>query len=420
MLRPDAKAAAVGNAVDQDRLWDLLMRLAEIGALENGGVNRQALTELDTEAKNFVIEWARTRGFSAFQDDAANLFVRMPGAAASQDPLIVGSHLDSQPTGGKFDGAFGVLAGLEVLESIRQQGLTPERPIEVAAWTNEEASRFLPGATGSSAFAGTRELSAVLDNRTVDGARVGDELAASIAATRAELRPIHSVRPCASLEIHIEQGPILEQAGLPVGIVKGIQGVRRIQVEILGETAHAGTTPQALRKDALDGAARIMVSLRSLTKDDDDILRLTFGRIDSFPNSPGTVTDKVRLTIDLRHPDKAVMDKVEGLIREVATAQAHPCRTEVRVLSTVDPIAFDPSIIGLLENCANMMNASGPLMLSGAGHDSLHLGRICPTGMVFVACEGGISHHEAENAKPFDLALGTRVLAAAAWTLANR
>ena len=152
MLRPDAAAAAVGNAVDQDRLWDLLMRLAEIGALENGGVNRQALTELDTEAKNFVIEWARARGFSAFQDDAANLFVRMPGAAASQDPLIVGSHLDSQPTGGKFDGAFGVVAGLEVLESIRQQGLTPERPIEVAAWTNEEASRFLPGATGSSAF----------------------------------------------------------------------------------------------------------------------------------------------------------------------------------------------------------------------------------------------------------------------------
>jgi len=419
LLTPDATAVSVGHAIDEARLWDLLMRLAEIGGLDNGGVNRQALTELDTQAKNFVIGWAKQRGFSAFQDDAANLFIRMQGTAASEDPLLIGSHLDSQPTGGKFDGAFGVIAGLEVLDAIREQGLTPRRSIEVAAWTNEEGSRFLPGATGSSAFAGTRELTDMVKCLTVDGTRVADDLKASIEATDAEIRPLKSVRPTASLEIHIEQGPILEHSGVPVGVVTGIQGIRRILIETRGVTAHAGTTPHAMRKDALDAAARIMVAMRESAKDRDDVLRLTFGKIDAFPNSPGTVTDRVSLTIDLRHPQKEVMDEVEVLIRSVAADEARPCDASVQVVSNVDPVEFDTSVVSLLTGSANLLDISCPMLISGAGHDSLHIAKICPAGMIFVACEGGISHHEAENAKPYDLAQGTRVLAAAAWMLAN-
>lgn len=409
----------VAAAVDEQALWDLLMRVARIGGLPNGGVDRQALTATDTEAKNFVVDWAAAHDLSSFQDEAANLFVRMEGSDPQAAPVLLGSHLDSQPTGGKFDGAYGVMAGLEVLRAIRMLGLRPRRSIEVVAWTNEEGSRFLPGATGSSAFAGTRRLDDMIQAGTTDGTRVADDLRASIEATRATRRPIGAIRPAAYLEAHIEQGPILEQEDIPIGIVEGIQGVRRIAIELTGETAHAGTMPHRLRKDALAAATRIMSALQPLTMRDEDVLRLTFGRLQVWPNSPNTVPGRVELVIDLRHPLESEIEAVSKRISETVAAEAPPCRAEVRTVSTVPPVHFDAAIRSRLTRASDAAGYRSRPITSGAGHDALHLARVCTTGMIFVPCRDGVSHHESESATSGQLVAGARVLAATAWELAE-
>jgi len=410
----------VAAAINEERLWSLLMRVGQIGGLENGGVNRQALTALDTESKNFIAEWALAEGLSVFQDEAANFFVRLEGSRPDAEPVMVGSHLDSQPTGGKFDGAYGVIAGLEVLCAIKRLGLTPERPIEVVSWMNEEGSRFQPGAMGSSAFAGSRSLQAMADALTTDGTRVADELHMSIAATHAVPRAMASVRPFAFLEAHIEQGPVLENEGFPLGVVTGIQGIRRIRVEFRGKTAHAGTTPHRLRKDALTAATKFMARLHPLTEAREDVLRLTVGRIDVFPNSPNTVPNLVKLTIDLRHPEESALNEATNRIREAAISVDGECESVVEIISHVAPVTFGPALVDLLETCASKAGIRSRRIVSGAGHDAMHLAGICQTGMVFVPCKDGISHHESESAKPGDLATGARVIAAAAWDLANR
>ena len=224
----------------------------------------------------------------------------------------------------------------------------------------------------------------------------------------------------AYLEAHIEQGPILEREGYRVGIVQGIQGIRRIILEISGETAHAGTTPHSVRKDALVAATRIMAALHPLTESSEDILRLTFGRIEVFPNSPNTVPDKVHLTVDLRHPQHNVIEEVTARVRSVCEAERGPCTATVETLSDVDPVEFDETVIALLGDAATKVGIASRPITSGAGHDALHLAKVCPTGMVFVPCKDGISHHESESATPSDLAIGTQVLAATAWELANR
>lgn len=415
--QPGLRLAA---AIDESRLWALLMHVAAIGGLTNGGVDRQALTLGDTQAKNAVAAWATARGFNVLQDEAANLFVRLAGTDPDAEPVLIGSHLDTQPTGGKFDGAYGVIAGLEILDAIAREGLNPRRSIEVVSWMNEEGSRFLPGATGSSSFAATRHLAAMTAGVTSDGRPIAEELAASIVATRAQMRPMSALAPFAYLEAHIEQGPVLEREGCPVGIVEGIQGVRRIAIEIAGETAHAGTTPHAMRKDALVAATRIMQALHPLTQGEDDILRLTFGRIEVSPNVANTVPHRVRLTIDLRHPEQAEIEAVTRQIAAAVESRAVPCAARVEVISSVAPVAFDPGLMALLDEAASGLGIRHRQITSGAGHDALHLARRCPTAMVFVPCRNGVSHHESESAEPSDLAAGTRVLAMAAWELANR
>lgn len=409
----------VAAAIDTQALWDLLMRVAEIGGLPNGGVNRQALTVADTEAKNFVIDWAAAHALSSFQDEAGNLYVRLDGSDAQAPPVFLGSHLDSQPTGGKFDGAYGVVAGLEVLRALKALGLTPRRSIEVVAWTNEEGSRFLPGATGSSAFAGSRSLDDMVGADTTDGTKVADDLRASIDATRAPRRSMSTVRPAAYLEAHIEQGPILESEGIPIGIVEGIQGVCRIAIEIVGETAHAGTMPHRMRKDALAAATRVMSALQPLTNAGDDILRMTFGRLQVWPNSPNTVPGKVDLIVDLRHPMQSEIDAVTARINEVVAQEVAPCRGAARIVSTVSPVHFDSAIRARLKRACDVVGHASRSIISGAGHDALHLARICTTGMLFVPCRNGVSHHESESATPEQLVAGARVLAAAAWDLAQ-
>ncbi len=418
-MRVSGEAIDFANCIDKDRLWSFLMRLAEYGEIEGGGVDRQALTETDTAAKNIVCDWAASEEFAVFQDEAANLFVRFEGRDHEAEPVLIGSHLDTQPTGGKFDGAYGVVAGYEVLMALKDFGKTPKRPIEIAAWTNEEGSRFLPGATGSSAFAGVRDLETMTRGQTTDGKSVADELQNSIAQTRAKMRPMAAQGAAAHLEAHIEQGPILEEGNLQIGVVTGIQGVRRIKVEIAGETAHAGTTPHAMRKDALEAAVRIMAALHPLTQKPDDILRLTFGKIDVHPNSPSTVSDRAELIIDLRHPDMEHINAVTDQIRVATKKHSAPCDASVDVLSDVAPVRFPEKMISLFSDAATRSELPFRKITSGAGHDSLHLAKMCPTGMVFVPCEGGVSHNVSENATAEDLAAGARVIAAAAWTLAN-
>lgn len=415
-----AQGNTLAQAVSEARIWSWVMGLGAIGGMPNGGVNRQALTELDTQAKNHIAAWAGTRDLSVFQDEAANFYVRLEGSDSEASPVMIGSHLDSQPTGGKFDGAYGVVAGLEVLCAIQSLGWVPRRSIEVVSWTNEEGSRFQPGATGSSAFAGTRDLESMLDAVTVDGTKVVQDLHRSIDGTQAERRPMASVRPFAFLEAHIEQGPVLEARNLPIGIVTGVQGIRRMKLEFHGKTAHAGTTPHRLRSDAMVAATKVMFRLQPLAEQEDDVLRLTFGRIEVLPNSPNTVPNLVRITADLRHPDEGTLDAVTARIAEVMSSADLGCEATMETLSRVAPTHFSPDVIELLEQCAHAAGFANSRIVSGAGHDSVHLAKICPTGMVFVPCKDGVSHHESEFANAAQLAAGVQVLAAAAWELANR
>lgn len=396
--------------VSRDRLWQLVMDVARYGAIAKGGVNRQALSSEDRAARNHLIGWAVQRGFSVSQDGIGNLFIRRDGTMPDLDPVMTGSHLDSQPTGGKFDGAYGVLAGLEVLDALNDGGVQTRRPLEVVAWTNEEGSRYSPGAMGSSIFAGVRDLDSVLDVTDHDCVILRDALAATLASADIPMRE-QAASVHAYVEAHIEQGPILEEKSIPIGVVTGIQGIRRLDIDITGDEAHAGTTPRRSRRDAMSAAVAVVGALQQLAEDDDDILRFTVGRFRVSPGSPNTVPGHAHFTIDLRHPDEALLNDLGDRIHGVAKDMAEPCRAEVTDISFVSPTIFPDSIVSAVRDSAVAQGFAVWDLPSGAGHDAMHLARICPTGMIFVPCLRGISHNPAESATPEDLANGARVLA---------
>jgi beta-ureidopropionase / N-carbamoyl-L-amino-acid hydrolase len=410
---------AAARAVDEGRLWGRLMALGQIGGTPKGGVNRQALSKEDAEARRRMVAWARDLGLSASGDDAGNLFLRLEGSDPAAAPVMTGSHLDSQPTGGKFDGAYGVLAGLEALEAIQAAGLRPQRSIEVVAWTNEEGSRFQPGAMGSAVFAGQMNLAEQLAVADSDGITAGEALRDFLAATPDLPRRPIGFPLAAYVEAHIEQGPRLEATGKPIGIVGGIQGLRWFAVEVLGEAAHAGTTPVSMRKDALKAAAAMVTALNEAMADAADTVRFTVGRFEVSPGSPNTVPARVFFTIDFRHPDAAVIERLTSRIEPICTEHAGGCTVKVTRTSNVPPTQFDPAVIDTVRRSADTLELPAMEMISGAGHDAMHLAEVCPTGMIFVPCEGGVSHNEAENARPRDLADGARVLAATLIDLAG-
>jgi len=418
-MNTQASSPSASACVSEERLWRLLMDVATYGATADGGVNRQALSAVDTAAKKHVVRWAEERGFSTFQDDIGNLFVRRDGTEPTLAPVMTGSHLDSQPTGGRFDGAYGVIAGLEALEALSDAGIQTRRPVEVVAWTNEEGSRFSPGAMGSSIFARVSELAAVLDNTDPAGAVLRDELARSLAETSVPLRAQGSVTPHAYVEAHIEQGPVLEARDLRIGVVSSIQGIHHLDVVVVGEEAHAGTTPRRSRKDALSSAVAIIAALELATSDADDVTRFTVGRCEVQPGSPNTVPGRVHFTIDMRHPDRAVLRSLDDRIRAVAAEKAGPCSVTVRENLSIDPTVFDTNVMNAIRQSAQALGLSHMDMPSGAGHDAMHLANICATGMIFVPCLGGVSHNEAESASPEDLVAGARVLADTLVRLAN-
>jgi N-carbamoyl-L-amino-acid hydrolase len=414
-------AATAGARVDEARLWRRHMEMAELGKTPKGGVRRLALTDLDNEARARLAKWGAARGFRSSIDPAGNLFIRREGSDPSLAPVMSGSHTDTQPSGGRFDGIYGVLAAFEALEAIDDAGIRTRRAIEAAVWTCEESAGGLwPGTLGSSVFAGARSLGDQLALKGPDGLTLGEALE----RTRAHL-PMAADRPLgvpvsAVVEAHIEQGPELEARGKTIGVVTAIQGTRRFQVDVTGEDGHSGTLRHAWRKDAFAAAARIAVALAAHFHDPADIVRFTIGRFVVEPNAPAVVPGKVKFSIDFRHPDNDVLARLGDRVDGVCQAHRGPCAVKATQTLWVEPTAFSGLLPALIQSAADRLGLASMPILSGAGHDSIYLAKVCPTAMIFVPCEKGISHNEAENASPSDLAAGTRVLAEVLAELADR
>ena len=412
-------ARRVAAAVDQERLWRRHMTMAEIGKTRVGGVSRQALSGDDIRARALLLEWAAARGYEPAVDDIANLFIRRPGRDPDAAPVVAGSHMDSQPLGGRFDGIFGVLAGLEALEALDHAGVSSARPIDVVAWTNEEGGRFAPGAMGSAVFAGHMQLDDCLSLTDAAGTRFADALAQTLAATPGVARRPFGFPIAAYVEPHIEQGPQLEATGNQIGVVTGIQGARWYVVEVAGEPGHAGTAPLGTRKDAVRAAVAMIAALQELMHDETDQLRFTVGRIEVLPNSPNTIPARVTFSIDFRHPEAAVLEHRGPRIAELCRRFAGPCEVTVSETFNRPPCVFPARIVDAIEKAAHELGIPYMRLPSGAFHDANFIADLAPTGMIFVPCEKGISHSPAENARPEDLAAGARALAATLVDLAG-
>ena len=397
--------------VSGDRLNQRMDAMAMIGAIPGGGVNRQALSEEDARAQLLLVKWATALGMEATRDDVGNLFLRLNGLDNTLPPAVTGSHMDTQPTGGRYDGIYGVMAGLEAIEAIVAGGITPLRPLELVAWANEEGSRFAPSLMGSGAHVGARAVDEVLNLRDADGVSVQQALE-QIEPLLAHIpkRPSGAPAHC-YVEAHIEQGPVLERENLTIGVVTGVQGKHTYRITVQGEAAHAGTAAYRERKDALLSATAMVQSMSQAFHDDDDITRFTVGRFNVAPNAPSVVAREVVFSIDLRHPNLDQLNRLSALVPSICAAHAAPCTVQVERLYTADPIVFPEAIQDLIEQAAAALGLPGKRMLSAAGHDACLMHRICPTGMIFIPSVGGVTHNEAEFSRPDDLTAGARVLA---------
>ena len=368
----------------------------------------------------WLIGWGEAIGLTTSVDALGNLFLRHEGTEAGAAPVLSGSHMDSQPAGGRFDGIWGVIAALEAVQALREAGVATKHPIEVVAWTNEEGSRFAPGCMGSMAYSGhspPETWDAVTDG---EGIRFGDELRALL-ESEADLphRALGGQRPHAYVEAHIEQGPILEDEGIDIGVVTGIQGSRWFLVELTGECAHAGTSPVSTRRDAVQDMVRAITALNALMADPTDVLRFTVARIEVAPNSSNSVAETVRFTIDFRHPDAAVLTERGDAIEATIKAAVKNCGVAVTERFHALPVAFAPEVTGAVERAATAQGLSARRMPSGAFHDAQFMVPLCPSGMIFVPSRRGISHNPAEYSSAEQLAKGTRVLAQVLAELAN-
>ena len=395
--------------INGPRLWSSLMEMAEIGATPTGGVKRLTLTDLDRQSRDLFAEWCRAAGCSITIDRMGSMFARRKGVDDSLPPVMVGSHLDTQPTGGKFDGALGVMAALEVVRSLNDLDIRTRHPIEICMWTNEEGSRYAPAMVGSGVFAGVVPLDVALAMTDVDGKVFGEELTRIGYAGSAPVggRPVHAL-----FELHIEQGPILEEAGIDIGIVTAANGQKWYEITLDGVESHAGPTPMNRRKDALLGAARIVELVNQIGHAFDPGACATCGMIQSYPNSRNVIPGRVFLTVDFRHPEAArlvAMDKAlrEG-IEEIVTRTG--LTFEMKMVADFPPLPFDASCVEAVRSAASRLGYSAREITSGAGHDAVYMARVCPVAMVFTPCIDGISHNEAENMTPDWATAGCNVL----------
>ncbi len=402
-----------------ERLWTRLMEMARIGATPAGGCNRQALTDEDKQGRQLFESWCKAAGCSIEHDQMGNVFARRAGAKHDQPPVLIGSHLDTQPTGGKFDGVFGVLAGLEVVESLNDRNIDTEHPIDVVVWTNEEGARFSPAMIGSGVFAGEFDLEYGLSRSAKNGATLGDELQR---IGYAGSRPCKHYPIKAAFEAHIEQGPILEDNGMQIGIVTGVQGMRWYDIELHGEAVHAGPTPMSSRRDPVRALHAVVARLYQLAEQTGPAARITFGDSRFEPGSRNTVPEKVALTLDVRHPDEEILSRIERRLSEIVTVESAAVNVEgmVRNEWTSPAIQFDKDCIQAVADSAGALNYPAMQIVSGAGHDSVYVSKVAPTAMIFVPCKRGISHNEHESASKEDLAAGCDVLLNAVLSMARR
>lgn len=391
------------------RLWDSLMEMARIGATPNGGVNRLTLTDLDRQSRDLFAKWCKEAGCTVTIDRMGTMFARRPGTDDSLPPVMVGSHLDTQPTGGKFDGALGVMGALEMVRTMKDLDIKTRHPIEIVNWTNEEGSRFAPAMTASGVFAGVLTLEEALAIKDAEGKKLGAELdrIGYSGSAPAASRPVH-----AFFELHIEQGPILEEEGIDIGIVTAANGQKWYEVTLTGVESHAGPTPMKRRKDALLGASRIVELVNRIGHAHDPAACATVGMVQVYPNSRNVIPGRVFVAVDLRHPDAAKLDSMDAALREGITeiTSAAGLTHEIAMVADFPPLPFEPSCVEAVRSAAKRLGFSTREITSGAGHDAVFMARVCPTAMIFTPCVDGISHNEAEDMKPEWATAGATVL----------
>jgi len=397
--------------VSDERLWGRHMELAAIGAIADNGVRRLTLTKEDGRARAKVIAWARELGMSCYTDCIGNLFLRYcpPSASTNAHPVATGSHLDSEPTGGRFDGTFGVLAGLEAVQALQEFGHVPRRAIEVVIWTNEEGCRFQPAYMGSLAFVSPKRIEALLAATDANGTTVRDALAATAGCYAVDGVRSEPIPFGAYVEAHIEQGPVLENTRIQIGTVTSIYGIERFEIEVIGEAAHAGTTPLKMRVDAVAAAFRIVQEIGKALGDDGQI-RFTVGKFDVEPGSATVVPERAKFTLDIRHPDQEFLNNVPAAVHASATSCGPPCEVHIRSLVSAPSVIFDLGLRREIDRIASDLKLSAVSIASGAGHDARYLAEHCPSAMIFVPSHKGISHNPAEFTSADDLGNGARVL----------
>jgi N-carbamoyl-L-amino-acid hydrolase len=413
---PDAATVSPPPAAalrcDGQRLWARLMALAEIGATPRGGVCRLALTELDRQGRACFERWAAELGCSLRRDAIGNLFARRAGTEPGRGAVATGSHIDTQPTGGRFDGNYGVLAGLEVLATLNDAGVRTRAPLEVCVWTNEEGSRFVPVMMGSGVYAGAFTLAHALAARDAEGVCVADALAAIGQAGDAPAAVADGApRFDAYFEAHIEQGPVLEAAGVTIGVVTGALGQRWYDVTVQGQEAHAGPTPMALRRDALLPAAALVQRVNAIALAEQPTARGTVGQMRLHPNSRNVIPGRVQFSVDFRHAEEAGLARMEAALNEAAAAlRRDGLAIDIEPVVRFEPQPFDASLRDAIDAAARHLGHTRMALPSGAGHDAVYVARTAPAAMIFVPCKDGISHNEIEDARPEHLQAGCDVL----------
>ncbi|WP_114972355.1 Zn-dependent hydrolase [Rhodoferax ferrireducens] len=395
--------------INGPRLWDTLMELAKIGATPKGGVCRLTLTDLDKQGRDLVLAWAKQADLTVTIDKIGNGFMRRAGRNNALPPIVTGSHIDTQPTGGKFDGNYGVLAGIEVVRTLNDHGIETEAPIEVAFWTNEEGSRFVPVMMGSGVFAKAFTLEHAYAAKDVDGKSVKDELT-RIGYVGEQEPGNHPIG--AYFETHIEQGPVLEDNDKTIGVVQGVLGIRWFDCTVTGMEAHAGPTPMALRKDAMQVSTRIMQEVVASALRHAPHGRGTVGMVQVFPNSRNVIPGRVKFSIDLRNASDALVDQMADEVKAFAAKVAQDSGLDVKIelVSSYPAQVFHPDCVDAVARAAAKLGYSNMPAVSGAGHDAVYMAQLAPSGMIFIPCKDGISHNEIESAEPEHITAGCNVL----------